>query len=162
MTDRPISETVAPGEAGDVIPSDPQALAEDIERTRERLGETVGALTAKLDVPARARDKVSQVKDRIADKTGDVKGKIADKAGDVKGKIADQTGKIADKTGDVKGATGDVTSQIADKAGPLRQQISTKTAPIVRAARQRPVPYAVAAGAVLLLGVWLSRAIKRR
>jgi hypothetical protein len=150
MTDRPVRETgepttesfmgetgvprsaVAPGEA-DAIPSDPEALAEDIERTRERLGQTVEALTAKLDVPARARDKVSQVKDRIADKTGDV-------------------------TGTINGVTG----QVADKAGPLREQVTIQTARAARAVRQRPVPYAVAAGVVLLAGAWLTRALKRR
>lgn len=34
----------------------------DIEATRERLGETVGALSEKLDVKARAHDKVVETK----------------------------------------------------------------------------------------------------
>lgn len=38
----------------------------DIERTREQLGETVDALTNKLDVKSRARDKVADAKDRAA------------------------------------------------------------------------------------------------
>ena len=39
-------------------------LREDIERTREQLGETVEALAAKTDVKARARKKVSQAKEQ--------------------------------------------------------------------------------------------------
>ena len=118
--------TAAQGRATGAIPGEPEALAEDIERTRERLGDTVEALTAKLDVTARARDRAGQVKDRIVDVTGDV------------------TGKIADKTGN------------------LKQQLTTTTARVRRAAGQRPVPFAAAAGLVLLVGAWLTRAIKRR
>jgi hypothetical protein len=127
--------TAAQGQATGAMPSDPEALAEDIERTRERLGDTVEALTAKLDVTARARDKAGQVKDRIAEVTGDVTGKIA-------------------------GTTGNLKQQLS--TGNLKQQLTTTTARVRREAGQRPVPYAVAAGVVLLVGVWLTRAIKRR
>jgi hypothetical protein len=37
-------------------------LRQDIERTRQQLGETAEALAAKADVKARARQKVNQVK----------------------------------------------------------------------------------------------------
>jgi len=40
---------------------DPQQLTEEIEQTREQLGETVDQLVAKTDVKARARDRTSQV-----------------------------------------------------------------------------------------------------
>ncbi|MDR0343191.1 MAG: DUF3618 domain-containing protein [Nocardiopsaceae bacterium] len=45
----------ATGEADD-IPDDPRALAEDIERTRHQVGDSIAALTAKLDVKAQLRD----------------------------------------------------------------------------------------------------------
>jgi len=38
---------------GDAPPDDIQALTQEIERTREELGETVEALAAKADVTAR-------------------------------------------------------------------------------------------------------------
>jgi Protein of unknown function (DUF3618) len=44
---------------------DPQQLAEEIERTREQLGETVEQLVAKTDVKARARDTASQLTGRL-------------------------------------------------------------------------------------------------
>jgi ElaB/YqjD/DUF883 family membrane-anchored ribosome-binding protein len=46
----------------------PQQLAEEIERTRAQLGETVEALTAKTDVKARAQAKVNQLSTRVKGK----------------------------------------------------------------------------------------------
>ena len=39
----------------------------DIESTRKELGDTVGALSAKLDVKERAKHKAAESKERIAD-----------------------------------------------------------------------------------------------
>jgi MYXO-CTERM domain-containing protein len=39
----------------------------DIERTRKELGDTVGALSAKLDVKERAKDKAAETKERVVD-----------------------------------------------------------------------------------------------
>jgi hypothetical protein len=136
--------TAAQGQATGAMPSDPEALAEDIERTRERLGDTVEALTAKLDVTARARDKADQVKGRIAEVTADVTGKIAGRTEDLKQQLT----------------TGNLKQQLT--TGNLKQQLTTKTARVRHAAGQRPVPFAAAAGLVLLVGAWLTRAIKRR
>src|SRR5690349_6513005 len=41
-------------------------LQADIERTRAELGETVGALTDKLDVKGRAQQKVADTKDAVS------------------------------------------------------------------------------------------------
>jgi hypothetical protein len=49
--------TTAPAATGEAdIPDDPRALAEDIERTRHQVGDSIAALTAKLDVKAQLRD----------------------------------------------------------------------------------------------------------
>ncbi|MBO0808486.1 MAG: DUF3618 domain-containing protein [Actinobacteria bacterium] len=49
--------TRAPAATGEAdIPDDPRALAEDIERTRHQVGDSIAALTAKLDVKAQLRD----------------------------------------------------------------------------------------------------------
>ena len=45
----------------------PEELREDIERTRQELGETVEALAAKADVKGQARQKASQIKEQAAD-----------------------------------------------------------------------------------------------
>ncbi|MBV8930497.1 MAG: DUF3618 domain-containing protein, partial [Mycobacteriaceae bacterium] len=43
-------------------------IQSDIERTRHELGETVGALSAKLDVKARAGQKVAETRQLVADR----------------------------------------------------------------------------------------------
>jgi hypothetical protein len=43
-------------------PSDPEAILADIAATREQLGRTVDELSYRLDVPARARDRVERVR----------------------------------------------------------------------------------------------------
>ena len=48
----------------------------DIEQTRKELGDTVGALSAKLDVKERAKNKASETKERVIDTTHSV-GRIA-------------------------------------------------------------------------------------
>jgi hypothetical protein len=45
--------------SGATVPDDEQKLREDIEQTRERLGETVDQLAAKADVKERARAKAA-------------------------------------------------------------------------------------------------------
>jgi ElaB/YqjD/DUF883 family membrane-anchored ribosome-binding protein len=44
-------------------PTDPDAIRADIEATREQLGRTVDELSNRLDVPARARERVARTKD---------------------------------------------------------------------------------------------------
>ena len=55
---------------------DPRAIREEIEETREELGDTVAALAHKTDVKARAKDKVEEVKESVRGKTGEVKEKV--------------------------------------------------------------------------------------
>ena len=83
---------------------DSQQLEAEIERTRERLGETVEALAAKADVKARAQRKADQL-----------------------------------------------TGQLKSKANQMKKQIT-----------QRPIPVAVAAGAVGVLAATLVVVSRRR
>ena len=48
----------------------------DIEQTRTELGETVEALTAKMDVKARAHDKVDETKERAKEKVEETKERV--------------------------------------------------------------------------------------
>ena len=47
---------------------DPTAIRQEIEQTRERMGDTVDALGYKADVPARARDSISGTVQGVKDK----------------------------------------------------------------------------------------------
>ena len=53
-------------------------LREDIEQTRQQLGQTAEALAAKADVKARAKQKVSQVKEQAAARAAQAREQAAD------------------------------------------------------------------------------------
>ncbi len=55
---------------GDAPPDSIQALTEEIQRTREDVGETVAALAAKTDLMARAQEKSTEVAERLRDTAG--------------------------------------------------------------------------------------------
>jgi ElaB/YqjD/DUF883 family membrane-anchored ribosome-binding protein len=57
---------------------DPDAIRQDIEQTREQMGETIGAIGYKTDVKERAKDSVSEKTDAIKSKVGGVMGKAND------------------------------------------------------------------------------------
>jgi len=61
---------------------DIEAIQRDIEATRAELGETVEALTAKLDVKARAKDKASEATDAVKDRASETVEFIKDAAHD--------------------------------------------------------------------------------
>ena len=47
----------------------PEQLRREIEETRQDLGDTAAALASKTDVKARAKEKVSDLKETVADKS---------------------------------------------------------------------------------------------
>lgn len=55
-------------------------LATDIEQTRKELGETVEALSAKMDVKQRTKDKAAETKEAVVDKAAETKEAVVDKA----------------------------------------------------------------------------------
>jgi hypothetical protein len=65
-------------------PSDKEEIQAEIEHTREDLGETISALSAKTDVKARASAKADEFKRRAQDAGGQVKQRADDLAERVK------------------------------------------------------------------------------
>jgi hypothetical protein len=59
---------------------DPEALREDIRRTREELGETVQALAAKADVKARLKESAAQTRERVRQRAGHTAAVVRDSA----------------------------------------------------------------------------------
>ena len=59
-------------------PDDQQELEKEIEQSRERLGDTVEALAAKVDVKARAQEKLGQLTPRLKGKATEAKGKATE------------------------------------------------------------------------------------
>jgi hypothetical protein len=56
------------------------ALRQEIEQTREELGETVEALAAKVDVKARAQEAAEETKERVREAAAEAKTKTVEKA----------------------------------------------------------------------------------
>ena len=61
---------------------DPERLEQDIEQTRDELGDTVEALAAKADVKAQAKQKVDDVKTSVSEKKEDLLGKAGEASPD--------------------------------------------------------------------------------
>jgi hypothetical protein len=72
----------APAVAAQPTPDDPAELREEIERTRQDLGDTVAALAEKTDVKARARDKVAGIKSNVTEKKTEVMGRARESSPD--------------------------------------------------------------------------------
>lgn len=156
------TQDVTADTAASAPPDDPQELREEIERTREQLGETVQALAAKADVKARAQDKAAQVTGRMKTKARHARQQAAANVGQVQSQLADESAAPRQK--------------VASMSGPAYQQaalaaakISTVTPePVQRAAhkaaataRQHRVPLAAGIGAGVLawlvIGWWRRR-----
>ncbi|GIF14764.1 uncharacterized protein DUF3618 [Actinoplanes teichomyceticus] len=114
-------------------PRSTEELRAEIEQTRAEMGETVEALVAKADIPARvkhsAADKAAHLKETAADlkdatvhKAADLKSAVTGKAADLKetaaGKAAELKETAADKVAQVKGGSDADREAPGDAAGP--------------------------------------------
>jgi hypothetical protein len=169
------------GERGgaEVLPDNQDALVEEINRTREELGNTVEALAAKVDVKARAQQKATEVSGQLKSKLQDVTQGLSGKAGQLRGEAGGRVGgdreAVAGTGQTVLGAGQPVAKSItgrAAQAGAIAQSAATQAAatawtatpmPVQQRARQAAaivdqhrVPFAAAAAAgALVLGSWL-------
>jgi ElaB/YqjD/DUF883 family membrane-anchored ribosome-binding protein len=115
-----------------------EAILDDIDRTREQLGETVEALAAKADVKAQAKQKASDVQAQAKQKASEVQAQAKQKAGEVQAQAKQKATKVT---------------------GTARQQAG-RVAAMVDEHRQ-PVAMAAAAAAALLVGVLVIRKLRR-
>jgi chromosome segregation ATPase len=100
------TEGTTASDAAPGSPDDQQALQEEIERTREHLGETVEALVAKVDVKAQAQEKARELTGRLKATAApaNVKAQAQEKARQVTGHLK------------AKAAQTDVKAQAQEKA----------------------------------------------
>jgi Protein of unknown function (DUF3618) len=73
---------------GGTPPKSAEALTEDIERTRQELGETIEALVAKTDVKARVQHRAAEVSANLRSRAEATIGKARDDTRSAKEKIA--------------------------------------------------------------------------
>ena len=62
---------------------DPRHIQQQIDETRERMGETVGALAGKADVPGRVKGSVAAKKDAVTDRISGARERVPDASGAV-------------------------------------------------------------------------------
>lgn len=80
------------GQAGpDVESRDPEQIKEEIEQTREELGDTVAAVTEKADVKKQAKAKVSGAKRKASAKKDAAKQKASDATHEATSKVSEVT-----------------------------------------------------------------------
>jgi hypothetical protein len=155
-------QTSAPNGAKEAPPDDVQELQQEIEQTREQLGETVQQLAAKADVKARAQDKAAQLADRVKGQTGQARAQVAARAGSARDQ-ATSSAAAAGQRAVYLGAT--AKDQMTAAGGsvwqatpePARQAVARGAA----TARQHRVPLAVAASA-LVAGLLIVRWWRKR
>jgi hypothetical protein len=143
-------------------PVDGAELRQEIERTREQLGETVEQLAAKTDVKGRARAKATELAGRARRTVARARTQAATQVSTVRGQLAGK-GVGARQKGTAVG--GRVKSQLQAKAAPVREAAPE---PVRRAvangasiAQQRRVPLAVAA-VTLIAGYLVFRWWRKR
>jgi hypothetical protein len=164
--------TAAEGTAGETgsPPDNPEALVEEINRTREELGNTVEALAAKVDVKARAQQKATQVSGQLKSKLQDATQGLSGKAGQLRGEAGGRApGATAQSAATQASAT---VQSAASRAAATAQSAATQAGATAWAATPEPVqqrarkaaaivnehrvPFAAAAAAgALVLGSWL-------
>ena len=119
-------------------PDDAQGLQQEIERTREHLGQTVEALVAKVDVKARAQDEASRLIGRLKAKVIEARQQATARAYQARHQVADKT---EGPRGQVAGAAAGISKVTPE---PVRQAAGNAVA----TARSRRTPLLAAVGAV--------------
>jgi cobalamin biosynthesis Mg chelatase CobN len=159
--------TDQPADAGSSVPNDPEQLRQDIERTREQLGETVEALVAKTDVKAQAKEKVNNLTDRLKGTTVQAKEQATARVTQARDQLASKTSD-AKQSATTNGAT--ARDQLQARATVVGGKVRDVTPePVQRAARHaaartspRQAAIVAAAAGVALLGFILIRKRRRR
>jgi len=152
---------------GSAPPASAEALVEEINRTREELGDTVQALAARADVKARAQQRAAEVSGQLKGRVDEVKAGLTSRAGQVKGELSGRLGQtrqvVTERGKTVLGAsqpTAQRARQRAAQAGTSAWQAAP--APVQNGARkvartvdEHRIPAIAVAGATVLAG-WLA------
>ena len=77
---------------------DPDAIRQEIERTRDEMSETIDAIGYKADVPARSKEAVADKVDAVKGKVSSATDAVKEKAGMATGTVKDKAGTVSDKT----------------------------------------------------------------
>ncbi|MGH3719954.1 MAG: DUF3618 domain-containing protein [Pseudonocardiaceae bacterium] len=134
-------------------------LRQDIERTREQLGDTVEALTHKVTVPARAKDKAHDIKETLHLRAEEVTQQAQTKVEEVTQHVQEGTEALQAKAGKAARRAKNLTRRALGK---LPSRVAARIEPLTATAKQRPLPTAaVAVGMGAVVIVVLRRLLRR-
>jgi Protein of unknown function (DUF3618) len=149
--------------SGSAPPADAEALVEEINRTREELGDTVQALAAKADVKARAQQRAAEVSGQLKGRLAGLKQDLGSRVGQLTGKASGTGQTVAGRGKTMLGASQPAARQLAGRATQTGTSAWAATPePVQRRARQvaRAVDDnrgpAIAIAGVTLVGAWLA------
>ncbi|HEX5496128.1 MAG TPA: DUF3618 domain-containing protein [Mycobacteriales bacterium] len=133
-------------------PTDPRALAEEIERTRAEVGDTVESLTARTHLRDQARQRAGDVADRAKERIGGRSGALRHAGEQFRGRIAERAGGRGDRTGEA------TPEQVQQRAQQRAQDATRQVAGTLRRNRRQ-----VACAAMSLLAArWFIRRRRHR
>jgi uncharacterized protein DUF3618 len=145
------------GPDGPTTKDDTEELQQEIERTREHLGDTVQQLAAKADMKAMARDKATELSERVKGKTGQVRVQAVTRTAGVRSQLAGKTMAARHRAQSVsEGPMAQVREKVAAVGTP-----AWVVAKGVTGARQRRVPLVLALG-LLVIGLVIIRRRRER
>lgn len=143
---------------------DPDELRAQIEETREGLGDTVEALTHKLDVKARAKDGIDERKQAAKEGVAHAKETLTETAAQAKATLADAAATAQAKASGAAAAAQDrateATAGARDAATDAAATAQQRAEQAGRHADENRVPVtavAVVAGVLLVVVVWRRR-----
>lgn len=139
-------------------PNDPEALRRDRDQARQELGETVAELTGKLDVPARAKDKVHDAADAAKDRVTDAKYQALAAADQARDKAEQVQATTKAKTDQVQAVAKEKTRHAAERVeSSVPEPVTERGRQAAEVARRNPIPVAAAAISATALIWWLAR-----
>ena len=123
-------------------------VREDVERTREQLGETVKGLAHKANVPDRVKGKAEETKQAVQAKAGEVKQQVQAKAKEVKQQVHEGAEALQDKAEEVSEQARTLVDEGMER---LPSPVAQRAERVIEIARKRPVLATVAVLATLRL-----------
>ncbi|GAC1402713.1 MAG: hypothetical protein NVSMB64_02970 [Candidatus Velthaea sp.] len=138
---------------------DARAIRQEIEDTRERMGDTIEALGYKADVPSRVKenvqDKVETVKETISDVVDNVKSAMGGASGRVGEALGGSRERGSSLLADTKDRLNDTVSSVSGKVSDMTNSLQSQSTDVSRQAKravglavENPVGLAIGALAV--------------
>jgi hypothetical protein len=153
------------GDARPAPPADPEQLRQEIERTREELGETVEALIAKADVKARTRERMGEISGRLRGATTQARGQATARVEQARSQIAGRSVEAKHAAAGTSVPTGQIQARAAAVGKTVRdatpEPVQKAAQRAMATASQRRVLVAAAAAGVAVAGFILIRRWRR-